>query len=157
MLEVAGGAVVVLARLDGGLPGTKDDWPGPVGLEVPLAGGMVVVGEEIPFSGGGGFSVVIEEDGGRLTAGGVSDDCGFAGGGAETTDSDGTGVFAEETGGFSAGGVVSTEVVPVKGGVTEATGDESRGVRPGASGEVAHTVTVTTVVTVLVISSKIPI
>lgn len=131
-------AVVLVGRVDGGLLGTTDERPDPVGLEVGSVGGIVVV-MEMPVSWGGG----------------VSEDSGVAGGGAETTESDGTGVFAEEAGGLSAGGGDSTGVVPVKAGGTEATGDDSSGVMPGAGGVVVHTVTVTIVVTVLAISSKI--
>lgn len=164
MLELAGGAVAVVARDDGTLVGGIEEPPELTGTEVDSTGTVTVVE---PEEAGGGVFPVVSDAGGASLAGGVAiEEAGVAGGGTGADVSGVAGGFAEETGGFSAGGGVPDAgggtPVPggadspggLLGGVTEATGGDSTGAVPGtggttvAGGVVSHTVTVTVSVVV---------
>lgn len=180
MPELAGGAVVMLGRVDVALLGGIDEPPELIGIEVDSAGTVTVVEPEEPgggavvtegglVGGGGGFPVPSDAGGASLAGGVASEDCEVTGGGDGADDSGVPGGFPEETGGLPAGGGVPDAgggvpeaggAVPGTGGVTEFAGGDSTGVVPGtggttvAGGLVSHTVTVTVSVTVLATSDK---
>lgn len=150
LLEVAAGAVVVLARDVRALLGGKDevselDMPGVdsagtlILVEPEEAGGRSVETEESSLPGGGAVPVVSDASGVELT--------------------DLPGVLAEETVVVTPGGVGSTGVVTGTGGVAD-VGSDSSAVVPGlggvreAGGADSQMVTITVVVTVLSLSRK---